>query len=115
MLFLTNIEYIDVSGIGSRSPGEYISTIVAAQMHADPVLVFMPNLDYKGMYEAESLASKFNVGFIVVPITLPILDLTKQMEFAGVQLTQDLISGIESVFRKGIIQILNEDGVYIEC
>lgn len=97
---------IDVSEIKKNSPGSYISRIASA---TNPVLVFMPNLDYSGMHEAEDLASQFNIGFVNIPITLPMLDLTKQMEFAGLRITQRLIAGLECSIRSAIIEQLNRE------
>lgn len=104
-------EFIDVSGIKENSPGSYISRIAAAN---NPVLVFMANLDYSGMYDAEELASQFNIGFLNIPITLPMMDLVRQIEFAGIRMTPDLLSGIESAFRSSIIRQFNEEGARIE-
>ena len=106
-----NTEYIDVSDIKRKQAGAYISRIAAAK---NPVLVFMPNLDYAGMHDAEALASNFNIGFLNIPITLPMLDLVKQMEFAGVHVTQQLVSGIESAFRLAVIEQMNGEEEYFE-
>lgn len=103
-------EYIDVSEISLKHAGAYISRIAATE---HPVLVFMPNLNYTGMGEAEDLAAKFNIGFIVLPITLPMADLTRQMEFSGVRIHAGFIAGMESSFRRGIIEQLNiKEGQY---
>ena len=103
-------EYIDVSEIKRNPVSMYVSKIAVSKCFANPVLVFMPNLDYAGMHEAESLAAEFNIGFLNIPITLPMLDLIRQMEFAGVHITQNLMNGIESAFRSAIIDQLNEEG-----
>ena len=97
-------DYIDVSEISTKGSGAYIHEI-AVSMH--PVLVFMPNLDYSGMHDAEDFAATINAGFMVLPITLSMLDLFKQMEFAGVHISKKLSCGLESALRSAIIQQLN--------
>ena len=106
-----SISYIDVSEIGVYSAGAYISRIAGAE---NPMLVFMPNLNYAGMHEAEEMAASFNIGMLNIPITLPMLDLVRQMEFAGVHMSQKLICGLEKAFRSAIITQLTEEGECVE-
>lgn len=99
-----DVEYIDVSDIVQDSSGSYIHKIASAR---NPCLVFMPNLDYTGMYEAEQLASSMGIGFLNIPITLPVMDLIKQMEFAGVVLSKKLLDDIPKAMRIAILETLN--------
>jgi len=95
-----NIDVTDISKVGS---GAYISKIASCR---DPVLFFMPNLDYHGMSDAEDLANEFEIGILHIPITLPVMDLSKQMEYAGIEINAELIHKLEQGLRNVIIDIV---------
>ena len=105
-------EYIDVTEISRETSGAYIHKIASA---SNPCLVFMPNLDYTGMYEAEQLAASMGIGFLNIPITLSVMDLVKQMEFAGVKLTKKLVEDIPVAIRIAILESLNGGICDDEC
>lgn len=69
--------------------------------------VFLPYLDYKGMEEAEANALGRGFSFMNIPITLPVLDLAKQMEYAGVTLTGKLLADIPKAIRAVVMEALN--------
>ena len=95
-----NIDVTDIARVGA---GAYISKIASAE---NPVLLFMPNLDYSGMGDAEQLADDFKIGILNIPITLAVMDLSKQMEYAGIELNADLIRDLEHGIRKMLIEIV---------
>lgn len=99
------IKYIDVSKISERTPGAYIS-VIAREKH--PVLVFMPMFEYDGMEAARDMALKLGIKFVNVPITLPIMDLVHQMEYGGIEITQQLVLSLQDQLRETVIRILNE-------
>lgn len=70
--------------------------------------VFLPHLDYKGMYDMEEQAAKRGFGFMIIPITLPVLDLANQMEYAGVTLTEKLLTDIPRAIRAVAIEAMNQ-------
>lgn len=70
--------------------------------------VFLPHLDYKGMYDMEEQAAKRGFGFMIIPITLPVLDLANQMEYAGVTLTEKLLTDIPKAIRAVAIEAMNQ-------
>lgn len=108
---MMSTDYIDVTKIGIEEPGTYISRIGASK---NPVLVFMPNLNYAGMLEAEDLAGNCGIGVLNIPITLPIMDLIRQMEYAGVSVTPYMISSMESSLRSLIVNELRKERDRIE-
>lgn len=95
---------IDVSEITEDNVGEFVHQIAAA---ANPVLVYMPNLDYKGMQAAENLAEAMGIKLLTIPITVVVMDLVKQMEFAGVEITERLLRDIPVAIRVAIMESLN--------
>ena len=97
-------DYIDISEISTKGVGAYIHRVAAV---ANPVLVFMPNLSYAGMHDAEEFAFQIHAGFLIIPITIPMLDLVKQMEYADIHITGSFVEGVESALRSSIIEQLN--------
>lgn len=95
-----NIDVTDIQKVGS---GAYIAKIASSE---NPVLLFMPNLDYSGMREAEDLAANLEIGVLNIPITLPVMDLTKQMEYAGIEVDYNLIQELEAGIRKLLVDIV---------
>lgn len=95
-----NIDVTDIQKVGS---GAYIAKIASSE---NPVLLFMPNLDYSGMREAEDLASNLEIGVLNIPITLPVMDLSKQMEYAGIEVDYNLIQELEAGIRKLLVDIV---------
>lgn len=93
-----NVLYIDVTdGIPGELPAEQ-----------NICFVFLPYLDYKGMEEAEANALGRGYSFMNIPITLPVLDLVKQMEFAGVEISGKLLNDIPRAIRQVVIETLND-------
>ena len=70
--------------------------------------VFLPDFDYAGMNDAERAAREAGFAFLNIPITLPVLDLVKQMEFAGAEITSGLTK-IPGAIRQIIMGLLRED------
>ena len=95
-----NIDVTDISRLGK---GAYISKIASDK---NPKLIFMPNLDYHGMGDAEDLAAEFKIGILHIPITLPVMDLSKQMEYAGIEIDANLIGSLEQGLRKVILDVV---------
>mgnify|MGYP007056185233 CR=1 FL=1 len=69
--------------------------------------VYMPYLNYKSMDEAEQAALDRGYAFMNLPITLPMLDLIKQMEFVGIEITEKLLQDLPANMRLMVIEKLN--------
>ena len=95
---------IDISTITHDNAGQFVHLIAA---DPNPVLVYMPNHDYKGMQAAENLAEAMGVKILIIPITVVVMDLVKQMEFAGVEITERLLRDIPVAIRVAIMESLN--------
>lgn len=75
----------------------------------DLVMVYMPNLNYKKLEFVNEYASMHNMYHLTIPITLPVMDIVKQMEYAGISVSQELATDIiPGEVRKAIINSLKE-------
>lgn len=95
---------IDISTITHDNAGQFVHRIAA---DPNPVLVYMPNHDYKGMQAAKDLAEAMQIGLLIIPITVVVMDLVKQIEFAGVEITERLLRDIPVAIRVAIMESLN--------
>ena len=71
------------------------------------VLLYMPYLNYSNMLQLEELAGKQHVKCMNIPITLPVMDIVKQAEHAGVETTSAFVLRIIYSVRKAIVDALN--------
>ncbi len=94
---------IDVSGITQENVGQFVHQIASA---TNPVLVYMPNHDYKGMQAAKELAEAMKISLQIIPITAVVMDLVNQMEFAGVEITEKLLHDLPIAIRMVILENL---------
>lgn len=100
----TSIEYVDVSKHSKKE----LEQLVKGTGH-EMVLLYMPDLDYKKMQEFESLAEANGVKLINIPITLPVMDIVKQAEYAGIEITKEFVVSIRNGIRDLITDTLNEE------
>lgn len=73
------------------------------------VLLYMPALNFDAMHKLEACASSADMDLITVPITLPLMDITKQMEYAGIDMSADILCRIRDGIRKMIVDTLNKE------
>lgn len=96
--------YLDVSDLDlARVPEAFIEG-------NNPVLVYMPDLNYKRLNDVEEFAKANNLRYIVLPITLPAMDIVKQAEYAGVKITEKFLMQIRTGIRSAIIKALEGVG-----
>ena len=100
----TSIEYIDTSQCTKQEIEQIIRT-----SNKDPVLLYMPDLNYKEMQDLEDFAKANDVKLINIPVTLPVMDIVKQAEYAGIEITQEFIIAIRNGIRNLITDTLNEE------
>ena len=78
-------------------------------LEKDIVLLYMPDLSYKEMSDLEDFASENDIKLINIPITLPVMDIVKQAEYAGIEITQEFVISIRNGIRKLITDTMNEE------
>ena len=99
----TSIEYVDTTIYS----GDQLSELLHIA-DKKPVLLYMPYLDFKNMEWLEQRAKESGTQLLNIPITLPIMDIVKQSEYAGIEITSDFISEIMSGVRILITNTLNK-------
>ena len=98
----TSIEYVDTTIYS----GDQLSELLHIA-DKKPVLLYMPDIDYGEMQRLEDFAKENNLKLINIPITLPLMDIVKQAEYAGVEITSEFIANIRSGLRILITSALN--------
>ena len=104
MLSSTSIEHIDTSQY-SKQEIEHLIRV----SNKDLVLLYMPDLNYKEMQDLEDFARENQLKLINIPVTLPVMDIVKQAEYAGIEITNDFVIAIRNGIRKLITDTLNEE------
>ena len=100
----TSIEYIDTS----RYTKQEIEHLIRISSK-DLVLLYMPDLNYKEMQDLEDFAKANDVKLINIPVTLPVMDIVKQAEYAGIEITKEFVIAIRNGIRNLITDTLNEE------
>ena len=72
------------------------------------VLLYMPYLDFKDMEWIEQCAKENGMQFLNIPITLPVMDIVKQSEYAGIEITSNFVSDVMIGVRNLIADTLNK-------
>lgn len=97
-------KYVDVT--------TYSRSKISSLLHvADkkPILLYMPYLDFKGMEWLEAKAKESGTQLLNIPITLPVMDIVKQSEYAGIEITSDFVLMIMNGMRDLITDTLNKE------
>lgn len=111
------ISYHDLSYINDKnyqtisekvSTGDQVFGFQYDPKKEEPYGVYMPNLDYSGLALAEKLSKELNQKLFCVPITHAVMDITMQMQYAGLEVNEQTIHCIEEGVRDLIISTLNE-------
>lgn len=96
-------KYFDVTECNSKD----LQAITKADKNL--VLVYMPDLDYSEMEKLEKFAKDCGLKFLNIPITLPVMDIIKQAEYVGVEISREFIAKIRNGIMRLIVQTLNEE------
>ena len=95
--------YVDITTF-SRSEVNQLQHIADKK----PVLLYMPYLDFKDMEWFEQYANDNGFQFMNIPITLPVMDVVKQSEYAGIEITTGFITDIMNGIRNLITETFNK-------
>lgn len=94
MLSSTSTEFLDVTTYSGNQLSELLHIA-----DKKPVLLYMPDFDYNKMQTVEDFAKENDFKLLNIPITLPVMDIVKQAEYAGVEITSDFITEIMNGLR----------------
>lgn len=103
-----NTRYIDVTDYDI----DMVKMLLLSNNECDTktVLLYMPDINYRAMHELEELAPSGNFALLTIPITLPLMDIAKQMEYAGIEVSNELLFQLRYGIRKMIVEILSKEG-----
>lgn len=72
-------------------------------------MVFMPDIDYGLLDRLEELSNE-DTKLITVPITLPVMDIISQLDYAGIQITSEQLESLRCGIRNTIIKAIRFGG-----
>lgn len=75
----------------------------------DSILLYMPNIDYSDLESVSKLndETECKKRVLCIPITLPVMDISKQLEYAGIRVGYETMKTIEGSIRSLILNVVN--------